>query len=924
MLYSFGKFNLTKIILVNWFSFLALVVSNQILAEKYPFPQNIPYSNLTPPNHKSRDSLNAELINYYNVWKRDYLKSSNGNTPGGGFYIAMKGTGGSGNEITTSEAHGYGMIIFSLMAGYDADAKKIFDGFFNMYDKHRSTGNKELMSWVISESERVSDDQASATDGDMDIAYALLLAHKQWGSNGAINYLGEAKRIIQRGIKISNIDAGTKRTMLGDWDNNSYSTRPSDWMVGHFRSFQKATNDPFWESVHKISYQLYDLVSTQYSPSAGLVPDFVVGATPRPAREYFLEGKTDNDYSWNACRTPLRFALDALHNQDSRARNILQKISDWILVSTLEDPRNIVAGYSLNGDPLVNYSSHAFTAPLLSSAAVSGKEFQSFVNQGWSLISKSHDSYYSDTITLLSMLFMTGNWWAPYDAMLENQQSTTYTKINGVGVRASSHDGHSPSLALDKNLVAESRWSASGIGEWIEFDLGANKVIKSIELAFYRGNIRSANFDIWLGENNSNLKFMGSYTSSGKTEGFEEFLMHYETARYVRIVGNGNSANDWNSIIEARFNEQIPFVSVGNLKVSASSSDSQDHLPVNTLDGSLDGNSRWSAYGKGQWIMFDLGKIQNIQSVKMAFYRGDQRKTFFKILTGKTASDLTGRYNGVSSGQTNNFETFNIQDIEARYIKIVGLGNSVNEWNSLTEVKISTSMAVFKQTFNSMPSGSQWLNMDKSKVVSCGSEQGKCLKITYTPTSKGSDRVGGSQRIPESWHYTLNYDVKFDQGFEFVKGGKLPGLAPLKHITGCRSSVPEGWSARMMWGRQGIVQPYFYQQNRSSACGEGAKSAEPVFIPGKWHALSLRVYVNRDPRESNGSIQVYVDGRKVSENSGLRLRGDGSDDSLINKILFSTFHGGSDSSWSPSKTVYAYFDNFAVYPGLRVRHRPGE
>ena len=36
----------------------------------------------------------------------------------------------------------------------------------------------------------------SATDGDLDIAFGLLLADKQWGSAGAINYLAEARKVI--------------------------------------------------------------------------------------------------------------------------------------------------------------------------------------------------------------------------------------------------------------------------------------------------------------------------------------------------------------------------------------------------------------------------------------------------------------------------------------------------------------------------------------------------------------------------------------------------------------------------------------------------------------------------------------------------------------------------------------------------------
>ena len=39
----------------------------------------------------------------------------------------------------------------------------------------------------------------------------------------------------------------------------------------------------------------------------------------------------------------------------------------------------------------------------------------------------------------------------------------------------------------------------------------------------------------------------------------------------------------------------------------------------------------------------------------------------------------------------------------------------------------------------------------------------------------------------------------------------------------------------------------------------------------------------------------------------------------INQFLFSTFHGGSNKDWAPSKTVHARYDNFAVYPGFAIR-----
>jgi len=380
---------------------------------KKPFPTNVNFLNCIKPNHLTQDELNSALSEYYDNWKWRYVRQSNGVTPGGGYYVKMQGTGGDGNEITTSEAHGYGMIIFSLMAGYDEEAKQYFDGFFNMFDKHRSTSNPYLMSWVIHKSEKASYDKGSATDGDLDIAYALLLAHKQWGSEGEINYLSHAIDIINLGIKKADMSIQTNRVLLGDWDKNHYSTRSSDWMAGHFRAFHKVTNDGFWLDAADTIYDLIQSLTHNYSFETGLMPDFVVGDTPKPAPEYYLDEFKDTDeYNWNACRYPWRITCDYAHNGSVEARKAMIKLMDFIVGQTDGNPDQIKAGYYLNGKPLRTYSSGAFTGPLVS-AAITDAKYQDYLNKGWDQIIQIQEGYYSDTLCLLNMLLITGNWWAP-------------------------------------------------------------------------------------------------------------------------------------------------------------------------------------------------------------------------------------------------------------------------------------------------------------------------------------------------------------------------------------------------------------------------------------------------------------------------------------------------------------------------------
>jgi endo-1,4-beta-D-glucanase Y len=379
---------------------------------KKPFPQKLNFKGCIKPNNKTQQQMDSEIKSYYDYWKKSYLSRSNGVTPGGGYYLKIKGTSGNLNEKTISSVHGYGMIIFALMAGYDSKAKQYFDGMYNMYNHHRSTVNKNNMSWVIDETEDMSKDSDSSTDGDMDIAYSLLLADSQWGSDGAINYYAEAKRIITSGIKGRDISHSTYKTLLGDWSDDQNRTRVSDLMTGHFHAFYKATGDPFWWNVISTSYQLVAGLTSLYSPNTGLVPDFIVNYPARPAESGAIEGALDFGYGSNACCYPLRCAADFAHYGSSNSKEICSKIITWLKKATNNNPSNIKTGYSLEGKVLDDDSSIKFTAPFIA-ACIASSENQRYLNEGWRKISNWREKCDGDSFNLLCMLLISGNWWAP-------------------------------------------------------------------------------------------------------------------------------------------------------------------------------------------------------------------------------------------------------------------------------------------------------------------------------------------------------------------------------------------------------------------------------------------------------------------------------------------------------------------------------
>jgi len=160
---------------------------------------------------------------------------------------------------------------------------------------------------------------------------------------------------------------------------------------------------------------------------------------------------------------------------------------------------------------------------------------------------------------------------------------------------------------------------------------------------------------------------------------------------------------------------------------------------------------------------------------------------------------------------------------------------------------------------------------------------------------------------------TLIYSFKMREGFEFVKGGKLPGLGGGTATTGCDPVDPEGWSMRFMWHRKGKAVIYAYHQDRENYCGDNWDIGS--FTIGTRHTLQQYIRIN-SPGRKDGILKVWQDGVLVLSRSDVRYRGNVSTNTaLVDRFLRSTFYGGSDISWAPSKVTSIDFGDFRVFAG---------
>jgi endo-1,4-beta-D-glucanase Y len=310
------------------------------------------------------------------------------------------------------------MMIVALMAGEEKKAQEIFDGLYRFAKAHPSELEPTFMTWQVPAKKGESD---SAFDGDADIAFALLLASKQWGDSGEIHYAKEAKKRIDALLN-KVIGKDSYLPLLGDWVDqdgkkyNQYTTRTSDFMLSHFRTFYHFSGDKRWLKVIEQTQKALEEIQMLPNNKTGLVSDFIYHDKKKdsfiPTKREFLE-EQDDSYYYNACRVPWRVGLDGLLNADKHSIMIAKNMTTWIDKISSQKATHIKAGYRLSGEVIDNdYYTAAFIAPFGVSAKLDAR-YQPLLDDIYETIHTMHENYFEDSINLLSQLIMIEAFWDP-------------------------------------------------------------------------------------------------------------------------------------------------------------------------------------------------------------------------------------------------------------------------------------------------------------------------------------------------------------------------------------------------------------------------------------------------------------------------------------------------------------------------------
>ena len=215
----------------------------------------------------------------------------------------------------------------------------------------------------------------------------------------------------------------------------------------------------------------------------------------------------------------------------------------------------------------------------------------------------------------------------------------------------------------------------------------------------------------------------------------------------------------------------------------------------------------------------------------------------------------------------------------------------------------------------------QWFGLEKLITVNntqflatnIGQSGKSYLRQRLSPTKKGSTRASARGELPPAATYRLSQSFYLEPGFDWGsknEGGKIGfGLGGNTAPTGGMLDR-DGFSARMMWRgkRDGTARfsLYVYSSDRSQNLPYGDDYIiEDYSIPiGEWVNVTMEVTANSTIDEPDGSFKVWINKKLKLDQKNIHWQAQGLEPA-VDRLLYATFHGGGDSSWSPSSTVYA-------------------
>jgi endo-1,4-beta-D-glucanase Y len=347
-----------------------------------------------------------QLRTMYANWKATFV------TPCGSGNCVMRPE--NQNDVV-SEGIAYGMLIAVNM-----NDQTLFNALWSFEQGHKAAGN--LMTWCLGSQKSggmgsaCSQSGGSATDADEDMAFALIVAGKQWGGSYASTASSLIGDIYSNDMDTTNL-LPTGGSNYGH-DTASHVTNPSYFAPAYYKVFATidTAHSSQWNSIAANSYTAINKVAS----GSGLAPAWCQNKCTAVGSN---GGADDQIYQYDAHRVAWRLALDTCWNGSTSGNTYLTNNAKFFATQATNGIGRVYDIYTLsgsaNGDAAVNSMSAIGTAG--AGAMAIGNSFattayQFLLDASYSPASTIADSsghlaysYFNATVGMLTALTMSGN-----------------------------------------------------------------------------------------------------------------------------------------------------------------------------------------------------------------------------------------------------------------------------------------------------------------------------------------------------------------------------------------------------------------------------------------------------------------------------------------------------------------------------------
>lgn len=373
-----------------------------------PFNSNAGYAyGIKPTNLPSTGvyTKSTDAYNAYINWKARFVETCSDATKARVKF--------DNNAQTVSEGIAYGAIL----AAYAAD-KPLFDQLLKYYESFLN-GNG-LMHWRINGCTTVSGSN-SASDADLDLAFALLVAAKQWpNATSPYDYSSKASYYIKKNKDYNFFPVGNANQYQlknGDSWGTSTCRNPGYQSPAYYRMFAQyqPSDADFWNNCVT---KAYEMINTNRNSSTGLVSDWCDNTG---TANNCNGGDGTYRYGYDACRYPWRMVVESMWYDRTESKTLGGLLASYVNTTGSTNVKGPVTQTGIAGSN--SYHNSIFIGTYaLGVMASNNTSYQTLLNSMYSrtvsILDGDDNAYFGTTLRALSLFVMTGNYWNPVDGGL--------------------------------------------------------------------------------------------------------------------------------------------------------------------------------------------------------------------------------------------------------------------------------------------------------------------------------------------------------------------------------------------------------------------------------------------------------------------------------------------------------------------------